>query len=131
MKLFRMKKIKACVVHLIFLFLVYYSGYLYSLRSDYVPWGNSLNDGLFFIAFYIIILPLQIIASVAKWLLFKRDSNNFKKYIFFFYVLLISIPALDFEGSQKSLAFGIGISCIIFLSALIEFVYMLLNLKTT
>jgi hypothetical protein len=105
-----MKSLKIYVTYLVFVSLVLYSGYLYSLRLDYVPWGSRHNDGLFFLAYYIIILPLLIIAAIIKRIFLKDSPHPFIKNSFFLYLLIISLPALDTHGSQISLALGV-IAC--------------------
>ena len=115
-----MKFFKIYFIYLAFLSLVIYSGYLYSLRWDYLSWGASNRDGLFFIAYYVIIMPLMIITAIIKRLMLKTISNAFGKNNFFLYLLLISLPALDTHGSQISLGFGVVICIIICICILLE-----------
>jgi hypothetical protein len=101
-----MKRIKFYFVFALYFSLVVYSGYLYSLRWDFLHPGANLRDGLFFLAFYIIILPLLIVTSILKIYFFKPILNNYLKFSFVLYSLLITLPAIDTTGSQTSLAMG-------------------------
>lgn len=121
-----MKKNKLYVIILIFLCLTIYSGYLYSLRLDYLPWGDSNRDGLFFLAYYLIMLPSMIVIAFLKRLLFKDKATGLQRNSFFFYILFISLPAVDTHGSQISL--GLGFVFCLFVSILV--LLELYNLKS-
>lgn len=93
-----------------FLILVLYAGYLYSLRWDFLPWGSSRRDGLFFLGFYFIVLPLMLMVSFLKRFWAVYNNNWFKSHNFFIYVVLIALPSVETYGSQISLAIGVIIS---------------------
>jgi hypothetical protein len=101
-----MKRFGIYSLFLIFFTLITYSGYLYSLRWNFFNPVAGLRDGLFFLAFYIIILPLLLLVSSLKTFYFKSVSNSFLKFSFFLYTLLIAFPSVDTTGSQMSLGIG-------------------------
>ncbi len=85
------KIIALILVYICFVLLSAYTFYLYALKSDYTPWGNSLRDGLYFLALFIIILPLMVLMSIFKILLWK--INSFIRFSFLFYALLTVLPS--------------------------------------
>lgn len=117
-----MKHIKLYAVFAIFLSLVIYAAYLYSLRFDYLPWGSSKRDGLFFLAYYLIILPCMLVVAFVKNLILRGKSTFVLKNSFFFYLFMIALPSLDTHGSQFSL--GLGITFCLITSVLILFEIM-------
>lgn len=117
-----MKYFKISFTYLIFIVIVLQARYLYSLRCDFLPWGSSLRDGLFFLAFYFIILPLLIVVAIIKGYLLRHNENSFIKYSFFLYLFLIGLPAIDTFGSQIALGFGVSICIIICACIFIEII---------
>lgn len=115
-----MKLIKSYLIFITFLALVVYSAYLYSLRFDYVPWGSSKRDGLFFLAYYLIIIPLMLIVAILKRYRFKNKTSAVLRNSFFLYIIVISLPSLDTYGSQIALGFGVILCMIISLLVLFE-----------
>lgn len=111
--------VKRIVIYILFLVLVVYTGYLYSLRFELVPWGSARRDGLFFLVFYFCILPALVIISGIKRYVYKT-YNSFLKNSFFLYSILITIPAIDTYARQLSLAFSFFISCTIVIMLLYE-----------
>jgi len=116
-----MKKIKIIFSYIVFIVLVIESGYLYSIRWDFVPWGSSLRDGLFFLAFYTIIIPLLVATAVFKRSLMRNSNQSFIRNSFFVYSLAIILPSIDTSGSQASLGLGVIVSGIISVCTLLEF----------
>jgi hypothetical protein len=114
-----MKKYFLIVLYLLFAMFIVFAGYLYSLRCNFVSWGSSLHDGLFFLAFYIFILPALLIIGIAKNYLAKRVVVSIKSNNFFYCTMLVALPALDLHGTQVSLLAG----CIV---SLICFVYIMI-----
>lgn len=115
-----MKLFKLYFVYALFFSLIICSGYLFSLRWNFVPWGSGSNDGLFFLFYYIAVLPLLIITSIAKRILLKKYQNSFLKNSFFFYTATITLPAIDTYGSQTSLALGTCFCIMVSISILVE-----------
>jgi hypothetical protein len=115
-----MKIFKSAFIYLIFIGLTLQAGYLYSILWDFVPWGSSSRDGLFFLFFYIAVLPLLIITSIVKWFLFKKQQSLFLKGSFFLYSTLVGLPAIDTYGSQISLGIGVTICTIVCICIVIE-----------
>ncbi len=95
-----------------FLCLLIYAFYLYSLRLDYLPWGSRQRDGLFFLSFYLFILPSLLINAALKKFFLKKTGSLIYQNSFFMHIALICIPALDIYGSQLSLLIGV-IFCLI------------------
>ena len=114
---------KVVIPFLIFLILVGLSGYLYSVRSDLVFWGSSKRDGLFFLFFPIIVLPLMLITAFAKRFLIAKFQRGYLKNSFFLYFILIGLPALDTHGSQASLAAGMSICLLVFITVILEYLW--------
>jgi hypothetical protein len=110
------------ILYFFFFVLAGESGYLYSIRWNWVSWGSSQREGLFFLAFYTVILPLLIAISVIKCYLLRHAKTTFIKYSFFAYLAMVGLPAIDTFGSQKTLALGTSASLIICVCALGEFV---------
>lgn len=115
-----MKPIKSYLIFITFLALVVYSAYLYSLRFDYVPWGSSKRDGLFFLTYYLIIIPLMLIVAILKRYRFRNKTSAVLRNSFFLYIIVISLPSLDTYGSQIALGFGVILCMIISLLVLFE-----------
>lgn len=115
-----MKAIQSHLIFITFLSLVIYSGYLYSLRFDYLPWGSSKNDGLFFLAYYLIILPVMFILAILKRYRLKNKTSTFLRNSFFLYLLVVSLPSLDIYGSQIALGFGVTLCTIVAIIVLFE-----------
>jgi hypothetical protein len=101
-----MRNNKFYILYVFYLGLVIYCGYLYSLRIDNVPWGSSKRDGLFFISFYIILLPLLIMISTLNYYLSTKNLKLYFKKKLFYYTILIALPAIDTKGHQLSLTIG-------------------------
>ena len=113
---------KLYTIYLIFLTLILQSFYLYSIRWNFVPWGSSIHDGLFFLFFYFIVLPAIIVIAILKRSLFKSKSASFfKRNSFFIYTLLIALPSIDAYGSQLALGIGSSACLIACVCILIEF----------
>lgn len=108
-----MKSLKIIIIYIVFITLVIESAYLYSIRWNLVPWGSSQRDGLFFLAFYTIVLPLLILAAIIKRYFLRHRGSIFIRYSFFVYLLLIGLPAIDTFGSQIALGLGVSICLII------------------
>jgi hypothetical protein len=85
--------------------------YLYSLRCDSVPWGSHHNDGLYFLMYYLIVLPAMIILSIVK--VFEKERQLFFRLNYFLYAFLISLPAIISLRTQFMLNTGMIISAII------------------
>lgn len=115
-----MNTIKSFLIFIVFFTLVIYSAYLYSLRFDYLPWGSSKRDGLFFLAYYLIILPLMIIVAILKRYILKNRASVFLRNSFFLYLLVISLPSFDTFGSQIALGFGVTLCVIVAIVILVE-----------
>ena len=116
---------KRILVCLVFEILVLYSFYLYSLRCDFVFWGSSLRDGLYFLEFFILIVPVMVILSVLK--VFLKLANTFFRFNYFLYTLLIAIPGIGDAYSQTSLMAGMTICIVVFFLNIVEF---FLNVRT-
>ena len=114
-----MKKIKKILIFVAFGLLISYTFYLYSLRSDYVSWGSGLRDGLYFLVFFIIVLPLMILLSVLK--LFIKEQNILLRTSYFFYTFLITIPAIGDAYSQSKLIWGMSICLIVLVLNISEY----------
>lgn len=108
-----MKTFIPYTIYLVFISLIIYSGYLYSIRWNFAPWGSSNNDGLFFLFYYILVLPMLLITSILKRIFLKHQKDIYLKYSFYIYTLVISLPSLDTYGSQISLGFGVTLSMLI------------------
>jgi hypothetical protein len=85
-----------------------------------VPWGSSKRDGLFFLAYYLIIIPLMLIVAILKRYRFKNKTSAVLRNSFFLYIIVISLPSLDTYGSQIALGFGVILCMIISLLVLFE-----------
>ncbi len=108
-------------IYAIFECLVLYSFYLYSLRSDIVFWGSSLNDGLYFLAYFFCVLPLIILVSALKNLFEKR--MRLIRFSYYIYAIFISIPALISLRSQLMLNIGMLICLLVAVINFIEYLY--------
>ncbi|KHD90225.1 hypothetical protein AH06_00395 [candidate division TM6 bacterium Zodletone_IIa] len=115
-----MKLLLTYIIYLVFLGLIIFSAWLYSLRWDFVPWGSHNNDGLFFLYYYIAVIPAMLLTAILKRLILKQETTAYRKNSFFLYLFLISIPALDTHGSQVALAFGFFICVVCLISTLYE-----------
>ena len=114
-----MQKIKTIAIFLVFEMLVSYTFYLYSLRSNYVPWGSGLRDGLFFLVLFVVVLPAMLLLSVFK--VFLKRQKIVLRFNYFLYSLLIIIPALGNAYSQSGLLAGMVICILIFLLNILEY----------
>ncbi len=114
-----MKRIVIVVSYLLFTLLALCTAYLYSIRCNNVPWGNSLRDGLYFLAYLMIILPAMLVLSVIRFFLWKR--NDYIRFSCVLYTLITLILAIlyNYDDSQ------VFVTCamiICFLIGLINFV---------
>ena len=98
--------------------LTLFAFYLYSLRSNFLPWGSHANDGLYFLAYFIIVLPAMLGVSLSKALLSK--GNFAKRYSYFAYTILISMPAIVSLKAQLSITIGVTASLCVALINLFE-----------
>lgn len=117
-----MKRLRIGATYIVFFALVIESGYLYSIRWDYVSWGSSRRDGLFFLSFYIITIPLLVAVAILKRSFFRNSEKPFMKVSFFAYALAVGLPSIDTSGSQISLGLGVIICIGISICVLLEFV---------
>lgn len=101
--------------------------YLYSIRSDYVPWGSALTDGLFFLAFFIWVLPSMILLSVLK--LFIKKQDLIFRFSYFFYSFLVAVPAIGDAYSQSKLLWGMGLCIFVFLLNIFEYICLFRRLE--
>src|SRR5271154_2710508 len=114
-------KIFKSATYLIFFVLIIQSGFFYSILWHFVPWGNDSDEGLFFLAFYIIDIPLLAIIAFIKRLILK-GQNQYLRNSFFIYTFLIALPALDTYGSQISVGLGTTICAIVCICIVIELI---------
>lgn len=117
-----MKYFKIYLTYVVFIGLITYTAYLYSLRWDFVVWGSSKRDGLFFLLYYIAILPMFLVTSIVKRYFLKNESSIYLKNSFFLYTILVTTPALDTHGSQVALALGVVFCIIVCICILFEIV---------
>jgi len=115
-----MKYFKIYITYFVFIGLIIYTAYLYSLRWDFVIWGSSKRDGLFFLLYYIAVLPMLLVTSIVKRYFLKNESSIYLKNSFFLYTILVTSPALDTHGSQVALALGVVLCIIVCICILFE-----------
>lgn len=119
----KVKKVAFVLLYLCFITLSAYTFYLYSLISDYVPWGDSLRDGLYFLAYFFIVFPLTLILSVVKLLLWKK--NDYVRFSFFLYSLTVLGTALLSNTdaySQCYLLIGMVVSLLVCCLTIVEYI---------
>lgn len=112
----KFKKVIFVLLYLCFTILSACIFYLYSLRSDVVSWGNSNNDGLYFLILFYYYLPLLLMLSILKIALWKK--NGYVRYGFLFYTFLVVLPAIVSIGEQRWLSIGM-LTCIVVLILII------------
>lgn len=103
--------------YIIFLILTVFSTYLFSLKVDIVPWGNSEIDGLYLIAF-IYIFPIYIIFLCIDYY-FK-----FKSYDLYYVFILLLFGFLIVASSSNSNICLVGFFIYLFCS-----IYLIFKLK--
>ena len=117
-------KYKLILVVVLFECLLCFSSYLFSIRSDIVPWGNSLRDGLYFLAFYVCILPAMLVLSFIKITLCDR-RNVYVKYSYLLYSILIFGVSLGDAYSQLNINGGMFLSLFLTIIVVAEVKYIL------
>jgi hypothetical protein len=106
---------------LLFGALIAYTFHLYSLRSDLVPWGSSRNDGLYFLVYYFVVLPLMLLVSFLKSKFYTLD-DFYKKINFFIYAIIVSIPAIVSLRLQLFLNLGMLVCVLVLAAVVYEFI---------
>lgn len=82
-------------------FLLAYTGYLYSIRCDYVFWGNRHRDGLYFLAYIFYVLPAMAFVSFLRLYLWRRiDFIQFSSAIYTTLTVIFAI-LYNYFDSQK------------------------------
>lgn len=108
-----------------FIFLSAYIFYLYSQKSELVFWGNKSRDGLYFLVFFYLLLPLLLLLSILKIVLYK--VNNYIRFSFLFYTLLVALPATVSIKSQISLSIGMLFCVIACILIIVEYIAIIHN----
>lgn len=106
-----MKGVVKLAVIALFEVVAMYTFYLYSLRSDVVPWGSSVRDGLYFLAYFFYCLPLMMLLSILKIALWKK--NNLLRFNYLTYTILVFIPSFESANSQVMLNGGMILSLVV------------------
>lgn len=52
--------------------IIFYAGYLNTLKIDFFSWGNSNVDGLYLLVIPIVILPAVLILSILEWFMIRK-----------------------------------------------------------
>jgi hypothetical protein len=123
------RKIFAAITFILFECLVIFAFYLYSLHSDFLPWGNSHRDGLDMLFFFFVGLPGMMLLSLIKMIIWK--SNDFIRYSYWLYTVMISLLAFICAGkySRPLLSTLIAVSVIVAICNVIEFYFWLDKLQ--
>lgn len=89
-------------------FMAYIAANLYSYKVDFLPWGNSQNDGLYLI-FFLYLIPIYIL------LICFSIYKNYTKYITITFLILIFsfISANLIECCDMNIPFFISIIALI------------------
>jgi hypothetical protein len=119
------RSIAMVLIYLCFIFLSGYIFYFYSLKSELVCWGNKSRDGLYFLALFFLLLPLMVLLSILKILLWK--INNYIRFSFLLYALLVTLPAIISIKSQVSLGVGMLVCIIVCILIIIEYIVVIHN----
>ena len=111
---------------ILFQITVILTGYLYSLRLDIFSWGDGRNDGLYYLAYYYFILPIQIIIVIIRWRLLSRlNANLYNKLSFILYILCISYqPLFTKYPSQVIETVGFFSCVLVLLLSVIEHLFL-------
>ena len=75
-------------------------------------WGDTTHDGLYFLAYYIYILPALIILSIINAVLIKRRIMRFS---YILYIVLMTIPAIISIKSQMTINLGVLVCLSVFI----------------
>jgi hypothetical protein len=114
----------AILNRIIYSIVLIFAGYLYSLKSDYLYWGDSKREGLYLLALFVIVAPLLVISASINYYL-NRTLNEIRiKFDLFVCLVLILLPAILSLKSQKSIILG-------FIFSVFAFSYVLWFIKPT
>lgn len=114
----------------VFAMLSVYTSYMYSLRSNNVPWGNADRDGLYMLAYLFFIFPLMLVLSVLKVIVWKQ--NNYTRVSFVFYALiLLGVFFLNNSNvySQNFITIGIIAGLLTCMGSTVELIVFLIDLR--
>lgn len=110
----------------LFQFLVMLTWYLFSLKIDFFSWGNSTNDGLYFLVYYFIVLPIMIIIVGFRFKMLNdlkvKNLIHYLSHIIF--ILLISYQPLINLKTNTMYIIGVFSTTLVILFVCIEHFYL-------